>query len=83
MCAEADVRSIPIGTDDEFLIMASDGLLDFVTPQEAAHAVFQQLREDNHGEYPSQTQSKSAASNWAPPSTHDKHTTLQISAVKT
>lgn len=52
VCAEADVRSIPIGTDDEFLIMASDGLLDFVTPQEAAHAVFQQLREDNHGEYP-------------------------------
>lgn len=33
--------------------MASDGLLDFVTPQEAAHAVFQQLREDNHGEYSS------------------------------
>jgi len=51
VCAEAEVRSIPVTSDDEFLIMASDGLLDFVTAQEAAYAVFQQLREDNHGEY--------------------------------
>ncbi|XP_059484344.1 proteoglycan 4-like [Neocloeon triangulifer] len=47
VCAEAEVRSIPLRVEDEFLIMASDGLLDFVTPQEAAYAVFQQLR-DNH-----------------------------------
>ncbi|CAB3370223.1 Hypothetical predicted protein [Cloeon dipterum] len=47
VCAEAEVRSIPLRSEEEFLIMASDGLLDFVTPQEAAYAVFQQLR-DNH-----------------------------------
>lgn len=46
--AEAEVRSVALQGDEELLIMASDGLLDFVTPQQAASAAFQQLR-DNPG----------------------------------
>lgn len=37
--AEPDIETIELGSDDEFLIMASDGVWDVMTPAQAVHKV--------------------------------------------
>lgn len=41
--AEPDIRVIPLDGTEDFLILACDGLWDFVSEQEAVNAVYGQL----------------------------------------
>lgn len=41
--AEPDVKAIPLDGTEDFLILACDGLWDFVSEQEAVNAVYNQL----------------------------------------
>lgn len=43
--AEPDVTAVPLNGAEDFLVLACDGLWDFVTEQEAIEAVYQQLSE--------------------------------------
>jgi serine/threonine protein phosphatase PrpC len=49
--AEPDIEEITLDGTEDFLILACDGLWDFVTEQQATSAVYKQLRE-NPGQSP-------------------------------
>lgn len=50
MTAEPDVAVVPLDGNEEFLIMACDGLWDFVSEDDAAITVYNRIKE-NSGKY--------------------------------
>jgi serine/threonine protein phosphatase PrpC len=43
--SEPDVTAVPLNGTEDFLVLACDGLWDFVSEQEAVMAVYQQIAE--------------------------------------
>jgi hypothetical protein len=43
--SEPDVTAVPLNGTEDFLVLACDGLWDFVSEQEAVMAVYQQITE--------------------------------------
>jgi protein phosphatase 1E len=43
--SEPDVTAVPLDGTEDFLVLACDGLWDFVSEQEAVMAVYQQIAE--------------------------------------
>jgi serine/threonine protein phosphatase PrpC len=41
--SEPDVTAVPLNGTEDFLVLACDGLWDFVSEQEAVSAVYQQI----------------------------------------
>jgi serine/threonine protein phosphatase PrpC len=43
--SEPDVTAVPLDGTEDFLVLACDGLWDFVTEEEAVMAVYEQISE--------------------------------------